>query len=169
MSYVVGRVLCSPAVRCRVIITWDALKGIPCLKMGSGPSRPPKKFKEFDNATENVFRATRATKREKKLNSRRLTARLIIYEFSYRHGNSTPFETKSRYCRATTVLNTRAEMVSNVVLLPCLTRIKFLNLVRHGSNATFGTGLTLSTLVLSIEGRGCNCTSRRQSVSRFTG
>ena len=33
-------------------------------------------------------------------------------------------------------------MVSNVVLLPCLGRIKFLNLVRHGSSATFGTGLT---------------------------
>ena len=33
-------------------------------------------------------------------------------------------------------------MGSNVVLLPCLGRIKFLNLVRHGSSATFGRGLT---------------------------
>ena len=32
-------------------------------------------------------------------------------------------------------------MISNVVLLPCLSQIKFLNLVRHGSSATFGTGL----------------------------
>ena len=32
-------------------------------------------------------------------------------------------------------------MVSNVVLLLCLSRIKFLNLVQHGSSTTFGTGL----------------------------
>ena len=30
---------------------------------------------------------------------------------------------------------------TTAVLLPCLSRIKFLNLVRHGSSATFGTGL----------------------------
>ena len=65
MSYVVGRVLCSPAVRCRVIITWDALRGIPCLKMGSGQSRlPKKKLKEFDHATKNLIPAARVQKKK---------------------------------------------------------------------------------------------------------
>ena len=34
-----------------------------------------------------------------------------------------------------------AELNGLKLLLPCLSRIKFLNLVRHGSSATFGTGL----------------------------
>ena len=69
MSYDVGRVLCSTAVKCRVIVTWDALRGIPYLKMGSGLSQPPQKFKEFDNATENLTRAARVQKRDRELNS----------------------------------------------------------------------------------------------------
>ena len=63
MSYVVGGVLCSPAVRCRVIIMWDSLRGILCLKMGYGPLRSPKKLKEFDNATQNLTRAARVQKK----------------------------------------------------------------------------------------------------------
>ena len=58
-----------------------------------------------------------------------------------RHDKSTPFETKSRYYRATEIvvpnLIQPAKLNTNVVLLPCL----ILELVRQGSSATFGTGL----------------------------
>ena len=43
---------------------WKALRGIPCLKMGSGQSQPPKKLKEFDNATENLTCTARVQKKE---------------------------------------------------------------------------------------------------------
>ena len=43
-------------------------------------------------------------------------------------------------------------MVSNIVLLPCLNRIKFLNFVRHGSSATFGAGLILFIFPLVLGG-----------------